>query len=571
MNSIIHKYDQLNKKGFDDRNIYGELEGAIKDQTSYDFYEYIAFLLAEYLPDRRPWGCLFGYRCAIGMSDGSFIEHPQINVITPEMVLYWEQRRSDAVNPILKQRYSALVLELKKRICGIKPDYHLRQQNVELIKTLIEEEYIIDECQIATKLQYAFELLPSIHDESLLRSFISTISNYLDTCPDKGWAIDNCLDILLEKERLFKVEEKELWISVVEKKVEHARKHHMVDAWRTLSHIKRLLNLSKDNKDKLLLYIDETITDFRICCADNEMMLYGNLESIRNLCMKYNLKEKAKDLLLEMQRLAKSFGKFMSAHVIHLPYSEKRAKRIMELCMNDDPKEALSAFVTNFIPTRGEAEDYAELEKNSSPLMAMISSQQLDQDYHPLSSTGGIEKDEEGKVIEKYKLLLMADENLLHNVIAKNTKRGIFSVSSIMTNVSDCVAFKGSRYGIIEKGVKAYFGGDYIIALHLLIPQIENAIRLIYEQNGGLVIKGHKYGKQLENLDNVLKSDQIKTCFSEDGAFYLKNLLSDMRSMNLRNSICHGLMEETEMEWNVADRILHALLFVCSTKMKRCE
>ena len=30
MNSIIHKYDQLNKKGFDDRNIYGGLEGAKK-------------------------------------------------------------------------------------------------------------------------------------------------------------------------------------------------------------------------------------------------------------------------------------------------------------------------------------------------------------------------------------------------------------------------------------------------------------------------------------------------------------------------------------------------------------
>lgn len=270
MNSIIHKYDQLNKKGFDDRNIYVELEGAIKNKISNDFYEYIAFLLAEYLPDRRPWGCLFGYRCAMGMSDGSLIEHPQINVITPEMVLYWEQRLSDAVNPILKQRYSALVLELKKRICGIKPDYHLRQQNVELIKTLIEEEYIVDECQIATKIQYAFELLPSIHDESLLRSFISAISNYLDTCPDKGWAIDNCLDILLEKKRLFKIEEKELWISVAEKKLEHARKHHMVDAWRTLNHVKRLLSLTKEDKDKQLLYIDETITDFRICwCSEN--------------------------------------------------------------------------------------------------------------------------------------------------------------------------------------------------------------------------------------------------------------------------------------------------------------
>lgn len=571
MNTVIQKYDQLEKKDFDDSIIYDQLKETVQDKASDDFYEYIAFLLAEYLPDRRPWGCLFGYRLAFGMSDGSQIEHPPYDVITPAMVAHWEQRIGEAVNPILKQRYSALVLEFKKRVCGIKPDYFLRRQNVELIKTLIEEDYITDECQIATKLQYAFELLPSVQEEHLLRSFISSVSDYLERCPDKGWAVDNCLDILNEKNRLFKDEEKELWIGIVENKLDSARELQKVDAWRTLGHVKRLLNLAKSDKEKQLLYIDETVSDFHICCGENEMMLYGNLESVRTLCMKHNLQDKAKALLLEMQRLAKNFGKYMAAHAITLPYSKRRAIKIMDLCMEDNPKEVFSNFVACFVPKIEEAEDYAELEKESSPLAAMISTQQFDQDYHPLSSVGGIEKDKEGKIIDKYKVLLMADEGLLHNVIGKNTERGMFSTSSIMERVFECVAFRESRYAIIEKGLNAYFCGDYIIAIHLLVPQIENAIRIIYEQNGGLVIKGHAYGKQLETLDNILKSDEIKNCFTENGAFYLKNLLSDMRSYNLRNSICHGLLEESEMGWNVADRILHALLFVCSVQIKEVE
>lgn len=568
MNNIIQKYDQLDKKGFDDISIYGELEESIKSRTSNDYYEYIAFLLAEYLADRRPWGCLFGYRCSIGMSDGSSIEHPPYDVITPAMVAHWEQRIGEAVNPILKQRYSALVLEFKKRVCGIKPDYFLRRQNVELIKTLIEEEYITDECQIATKLQYAFELLPSVQEEHLLRSFISSVSDYLERCPDKGWAVDNCLDILNEKNRLFKDEEKELWIGIVENKLDSARELQKVDAWRTLGHVKRLLNLSKSDKEKQLLYIDETASDFHICCGENEMMLYGNLESVRTLCMKHNLLDKAKELLLEMQRLAKSFGKYLTPHIIHLPYNQKRARGIMDLCMNNDPKEAFSNFVACFTLKAEEAEAYAESEKETSPLIAMTSSQQLDQDFHPLSSTGGIEKDMKGKIVEKYKTLLMADEKLLHDVIVKNVERGMFSVTSILEKISICPVFKESRLGIIEKGLKAYFDGDYVVAIHLLIPQIENAIRMVYEQNEGLVLKGHAYGLQLETLDNVLKSEQIKLCFSEHGAYYLKNLLTDMRSCNLRNSICHGLMEESEMGWNVADRILHALLLVCSINAK---
>lgn len=59
MGSIIHVFDQPNKKDFDDRSIYLELEKAVRDRTSNDFYEYIGFLLAENLSDRRPWGdCL---------------------------------------------------------------------------------------------------------------------------------------------------------------------------------------------------------------------------------------------------------------------------------------------------------------------------------------------------------------------------------------------------------------------------------------------------------------------------------------------------------------------------------
>lgn len=570
MNAIIQQYDQLGKKGIDDSAIYQELEKeeSIKVHNSNDFYEYVAFLLAEYLPSRYPWGCLFGYRCAIVMSDGSKNEIPPKNVITNEMVKYWESRIEDSVNPILKQRYTALVLEFKKTICGTKPDYKLRRMNVELIKTLIEDNYITDEAQIAIKLHYAFKLLHSAQDQSLVRTFVSAVSNFIRRCPDKGWAIDECLDILYKSDKLFKDDEKALWITLVEEKMDSARVNKKVDAWRTFSHIKRLMKFVKHNQEKLLSYINDSISDFKISCGDNEMMLYGNLESIRDLCMKFNLREKAKAILLEMQNLAKNFGKYMIPHAIPMPYDKKRAMRIMELCMIEKPEEVFGNIVSSFIPSKDDAIVWAESEMKNSPLIALLRNQQFDQDFHPLSSTGSMDNDAEGKIVEKYKLLLLADCFLLHDVIMKNIAREVLSVSTVMQKVFSCCAFKESRYSIIEKGVMAYFDGEFVVAVHLLIPQVENAIRRIYEQNGGLVLKGHSYGLQLETLDNILQSEQIKQCFTDNGAFYLKNLLTDMRSCNFRNSICHGLMEESEIGYNIADRILHVLLFVCNVKKK---
>jgi hypothetical protein len=573
MNAIVQQYDQPGKKGFDDSTIYRELEkeDSIRVRDSNDFYEYIAFLLAEYLPDRCPWGCLFGYRCAIGMSDGSKNEIPPENIISKEMVEFWENRIEDSVNPILKQRYTALVQEFKKTICGTKPDYKLRRMNVELIKTLIEEDYLTDEAQIAIKLHYAFKLLPSVQDISLVRTFVSTISTFIKRCPDKGWAIDACLDILYNADKLFKDEEKELWITLIEEKMESARVNKKVDAWRTFSHIKRLMKFVKHNQEKLLSYINDSISDFRISCGDNEMMLYGNLENVRDLCMEFDLREKAKAILLDMQNLAKNFGKYMVAHAIPMPYNKKRAMKIMELCMIEESEEAFENIVYSFIPSKDDAKVLVESEMKKSPLKALLRNQQFDQDFHPLSSTGNMESDAEGKIVEKYRQLLLADSSLLHDVIRENTGREVLSASTIMQRVSCCCVFKKSRHSIIKKGLMAYFDGDYVVAVHLLIPQVENAIRLIYEQNGGLVLKGHSYGLQLETLDNILKSEQIRQCFTDDGAFYLKNLLTDMRSCNYRNCICHGLMEESDIGYNIADRILHALLFICIVKKKVVE
>lgn len=227
----------------------------------------------------------------------------------------------------------------------------------------------------------------------------------------------------------------------------------------------------KHNQEKLLSYIDDSISDFKICCGNNEMMLYGNLESIRDLCMRFDLIEKAKIILREMQNLSKSFSKYMVAHAIPMPYYKKRAMKIIEQCMIEDSGEVFANIVSNFIPSKDEAKVLAEAEIKNSPFMALLRHQQFDHDFHPLSSTGSMDSDAEGKIVEKYKELLLADSSLLHDIIRRNVDRGVLSVSTIMQRVSCCCAFKESRHSIIEKGLMAFFDGDFVIAIHLLIPK----------------------------------------------------------------------------------------------------
>jgi lysyl-tRNA synthetase, class I len=45
--------------------------------------------------------------------------------------------------------------------------------------------------------------------------------------------------------------------------------------------------------------------------------------------------------------------------------------------------------------------------------------------------------------------------------------------------------------GLLLDGVRAYFAGDYVKAVHLLVPQVEHGLRSIAGQLGKPVTKAH--------------------------------------------------------------------------------
>jgi len=79
---------------------------------------------------------------------------------------------------------------------------------------------------------------------------------------------------------------------------------------------------------------------------------------------------------------------------------------------------------------------------------------------------------------------------------------------------------------IFAKGLHAGLIGEYLDAIHLLMPQFENSIRHILEQKGVTVSKLNDEGIQDEkNLNELLYCDEVEEIFGQDLAFDLKGLL----------------------------------------------
>ncbi len=101
---------------------------------------------------------------------------------------------------------------------------------------------------------------------------------------------------------------------------------------------------------------------------------------------------------------------------------------------------------------------------------------------------------------------------------------------------------------IIARGLLAGLQGDFLTAIHFLIPQIEASIRYLLAQLGVITSGLDAEGIQDEyNLNKTLSAleytDSLSGVIGEDFVFDLRGLLVERFGANLRNDMAHGLID----------------------------
>lgn len=118
--------------------------------------------------------------------------------------------------------------------------------------------------------------------------------------------------------------------------------------------------------------------------------------------------------------------------------------------------------------------------------------------------------------------------------------------------------------GIFERGLQAGFHGDWLVAMHLLIPQIEAAIRHILQHEGLVTSTLDSDGTQREwDLNQLLWMPEVEQIFGLDILFDLRGILTEKFGHNLRNDLAHGLLPEGGYYREACVYLWWLVLFLC--------
>jgi len=235
-------------------------------------------------------------------------------------------------------------------------------------------------------------------------------------------------------------------------------------------------------------------------------------------------------------------------------------EKFLSAVIVDDLGSTFVRLAVEFLPKRKVLEEAVKKTAEEAPLMAHIS-QQIMSDDRVTAVIGSVDDDPFGRLFGQAKFTYSFSyiwlREAFHRLVEKHDvlPEHFVGWANRHGNFDDV--------GLLLQGVSAWFEGDYVKTVHVLIPQIERAMRDIAGQLGKPVTKAHPKVKGASvsiNLGDILYADDITQKLGADLSLYFLSLYADPRGLNLRNELAHGQLELASMTDHLARLLIHTLL-----------
>jgi hypothetical protein len=542
-------------------------------------HEWTAFMLQPNDQDST-FGGYFGPHWTHADQQGTPYYTPAKEDITPEAVLYWEQRYKVVTNALMRMRYAALVWDFKRRICNANYDADLYRTYVDSMLEVADKDLCSHPVVTALVLERLFSIAKSNLDDlaKTKTALCAFEKRHAKDSSIRCWACQFLL--MYDNKKCFTKDEIDALVASHEARLQRLQQPNAngkIDVW-TLDAQANLLadfyNRSQQHNEVRRVLKEAEQAHKLSFDPGNPLQRMGILEQLHHKYVHYGLHEDANALLTEIQEAGAMASQTLQKHGYEytIPKEVFEQADVLFGTKAASDEERWRNFVFQFIPSKDDAEKTLAEVAKQAPLYYMTGTNLMDYKGRPMSVIGSYDQDPEGNLVMHITQHLNFGTTFLDIAIRKMREVGLMTTDRIMSDIIEpCPLYEGYSYTVIRQALDFLFGDMPVVACHLLVPQIEAAIRNLVENAGISVIKQQKHvekGFQLITLDDLLRKEPVEQVFNSDGAMYLRLVLTDQRSLNIRNDLCHGILPPDNFHSGVAARLLHVLVMIGMVRIK---
>ena len=218
--------------------------------------------------------------------------------------------------------------------------------------------------------------------------------------------------------------------------------------------------------------------------------------------------------------------------------------------------QALGGFATlEKSPDPASLRKTAQEQANESPLSSIMPHQIVDEEGKRIATSPGFSGDEEGGAVT-LRHIILRHEDIRRDLVSQGQieparqviqmehpldRRDFFLIAEMSPFVP------GSRANMFALGFARFFGGDFISAVHILVPQLENSLRHVLKQHGiGPSVIHNDMTQENRSLSGLLDNEReaLEKIFGPAIVFEIDNLFNFRGGPALRNRVAHGLMSD---------------------------
>lgn len=513
---------------------------------------------------------------------GEEVFMPDKNCITQKDIKYWTERAKITRSPILIFRYTGLVWDFSKEVTGVGPDYKtIILPNIEASIVIVKKNLVEHPLTGITIIKQGIKRALSINHKTLALKCMSTLVSYAHKYEgnDQFYIYSSPFEVLINNIEIFKKYEEQILtenverFNILEKKCQESFQktdryvHILINECKLLCKYYK----KKDNIQKIKIYIERSLECTKLCFKlRGGMWSIDMLHRFQIIYKTYNLYEEANKLYILIQKYGRLALDEMKSNYISIPYDRKEVDKVFQYLLQGDTKEVLYKYIVTYIPKVKREQEIQKREEEQNALYNIIPTVALDWSGMPINYIG-IGKDAKRKklIYGMYNRMLF-NANFIYLHIKYMKEKQIYTYDNVIAIIKELPFIREEQLPIIIQGFKSYFEGNYIISCTLLTNQFEAAIRNIAVMTGHEILRPNKDSQEgneyvsLEGLLNELQSDEQE---EDDVITYFKTLFTDKCGWNLRNLICHGLLQASSFNQTMADRIVHAFMTLSLIKI----
>ncbi len=202
----------------------------------------------------------------------------------------------------------------------------------------------------------------------------------------------------------------------------------------------------------------------------------------------------------------------------------------------------------------------------------------IDADGLPLATTPGMEVSSDARAIAIEHQVIMALHRDHRLVVQASILPAIEEIANTYYVGKDGWAPFLTNNNFVPRGHQEFFdrgltaglNGDFLLAAHLLIPQIENSLRYMISQDGQEPTRLFGNGDQdREGLKALLDNPAIKSILGIDTTYALRAILLDKVYGDLRNQVSHGYLSSYEVNSEASVMLWWFVLWIIVAPYRR--